>query len=689
MGVPHKTTMTDATYVDLLELRQQQKPTTKEEHVAFAAAVVIARDAKLCTASSPEERLRLQHAARVLSHYGMCMVYLQLYCNNYYDAMGLSATPDDMAVRKAYHRLSRQLHPDRRCPLLAEDPTVQLWLDDAKRQATEDFQMVGTAYENIKTAEARRLYNPYVTENNDHDGDLSADAVFEQVFAHFFGASGIFQREADESDGAGWDTVSGESIGSETTDEEEYAAAAAASPPKQQRGKPAPPVSTRYRPKGNAAQNPPAPAKSTRPVRRLHVPDSDDDENDAPARPSPPRRRRATLASSSDSDSSVGHRHPVSRSTRHHDTSTEEEEDNNEKPVRVNIRRAPKVGAVQLDNSNQDNSAVGDNSAVSNNSEVNDNSAVGDNSEVNDNSAVSDNSEVNDNSEVGDEDNDASQPAAKRAFRGRRGRHARKARREARRATKTAEQFVLRAADMYARESVREAAAEHVGQRRDSGSSVTAVVVVERKITVRLDVMYKGGQVYVTLPNQGGVAAPRSIRVRLPPCTAPGGFFRLRLPPLNKEQRPRVLVVVAAIPEPLVDNTRGVVFKLGANGTNIDSQQRVNAVQMAVGQGLVTVWLPDGSHMDVVLSGPMSAAQILTVPGKGLRRVLEGKHVRAGDLCVRLDPCYPKHLLPKDRLRIQDAVRRTHPRVLSDTEAELMVRRYLELGRPVSPVMDF
>ena len=65
---------------------------------------------------------------------------------DYYEVLGVSREADDAAVKKAFRKLARELHPD----VNAHDP-----------DAEEKFKEAAEAYEVLSDAERRRTYDTY------------------------------------------------------------------------------------------------------------------------------------------------------------------------------------------------------------------------------------------------------------------------------------------------------------------------------------------------------------------------------------------------------------------------------------------------------------------------------------------------------------------------------------------------
>lgn len=90
---------------------------------------------------------------------------------DFYEVLGVSKNADEQAIKKAYRKLAMQYHPDHN----PGDP-----------EAEEKFKLAAEAYEVLRDAEKRRLYDTY-----GHAG------LNNQGFSGFSGADDIFSHFAD------------------------------------------------------------------------------------------------------------------------------------------------------------------------------------------------------------------------------------------------------------------------------------------------------------------------------------------------------------------------------------------------------------------------------------------------------------------------------------------------------------
>ncbi len=118
---------------------------------------------------------------------------------DYYELLGISRDADDAAIKKAFRRLARQLHPD-----VSDDP-----------EADVRFREVPEAYEVLSNAETRSLYDRFGHSglrsggfrptHTDFGGlsDLFAAFFVDDVLARHLGVSRPFVRVGDELEESG------------------------------------------------------------------------------------------------------------------------------------------------------------------------------------------------------------------------------------------------------------------------------------------------------------------------------------------------------------------------------------------------------------------------------------------------------------------------------------------------------
>jgi len=97
---------------------------------------------------------------------------------DYYAVLGVPRTADETAIKKAFRRLARELHPDAN----PDDP-----------QAEEKFKEAAAAYEVLSDPERRGLYDRYGAEGLRGAAAPSFDGFgsFSDLFSAFFGGSGF------------------------------------------------------------------------------------------------------------------------------------------------------------------------------------------------------------------------------------------------------------------------------------------------------------------------------------------------------------------------------------------------------------------------------------------------------------------------------------------------------------------
>jgi molecular chaperone DnaJ len=98
---------------------------------------------------------------------------------DYYEVLGVPRQADEAAIKKAFRRLARELHPD----VNAHDP-----------RAEEKFKEAAEAYEVLSDAERRRMYDAYGHEGLRTGGyapNFEGFGSISDLFGAFFGAGGF------------------------------------------------------------------------------------------------------------------------------------------------------------------------------------------------------------------------------------------------------------------------------------------------------------------------------------------------------------------------------------------------------------------------------------------------------------------------------------------------------------------
>jgi len=98
---------------------------------------------------------------------------------DYYDVLGVDREADEAAVKKAFRKLARELHPD----VNAHDP-----------EAEEKFKEAAEAYEVLSDAERRRTYDAYGHEGLKGSGgqpNFQDFGSISDLFSAFFGQGGF------------------------------------------------------------------------------------------------------------------------------------------------------------------------------------------------------------------------------------------------------------------------------------------------------------------------------------------------------------------------------------------------------------------------------------------------------------------------------------------------------------------
>ena len=96
---------------------------------------------------------------------------------DYYEVLGVDRGADQAAIKKAFRRLARELHPD---------------VNSEDAQAEERFKEAAEAYEVLSDPERRRTYDAFGHEGLRSGGYQSSAAGFQDIFDAFFGGAGGF-----------------------------------------------------------------------------------------------------------------------------------------------------------------------------------------------------------------------------------------------------------------------------------------------------------------------------------------------------------------------------------------------------------------------------------------------------------------------------------------------------------------
>src|SRR5437588_2189757 len=98
---------------------------------------------------------------------------------DYYDVLGVPRDADDAAIKKAFRRLARELHPD----VNSHDP-----------DAEEKFKQAAEAYEVLSDPERRATYDRYGREGLRSGGyapNFEGFGSVADIFEAFFGGGGF------------------------------------------------------------------------------------------------------------------------------------------------------------------------------------------------------------------------------------------------------------------------------------------------------------------------------------------------------------------------------------------------------------------------------------------------------------------------------------------------------------------
>lgn len=100
-----------------------------------------------------------------------------------YDILEVSKDADDQEIKQAYYRLAKEHHPDKN--------------PDNKKEATEKFKEIQSAYEMLKDPQSRANYNQFGWEGMNNAGGFNSGpgfgfGSFEDIVEEIFGGRGIF-----------------------------------------------------------------------------------------------------------------------------------------------------------------------------------------------------------------------------------------------------------------------------------------------------------------------------------------------------------------------------------------------------------------------------------------------------------------------------------------------------------------
>ena len=103
---------------------------------------------------------------------------------SYYEVLGVSKNATSSEIKKAYHKLARQNHPDK-------------FPEGEREEATKKFQKIGEAYEVLSDEEKRKIYDVSGEEGlkGGMPGNVDPFEMFASMFGGNFGFSTNNNRE--------------------------------------------------------------------------------------------------------------------------------------------------------------------------------------------------------------------------------------------------------------------------------------------------------------------------------------------------------------------------------------------------------------------------------------------------------------------------------------------------------------
>jgi curved DNA-binding protein CbpA len=113
---------------------------------------------------------------------------------NYYEILGISPDADDRTIKKAYHTLVKECHPD--SPRSKELP-----------EANEKFRLTREAYETLINKDSRKTYDKYVLKKHSILSKAKKESYIDKAVEHYEYGREAFKAKKFHSAGRAFQTA--------------------------------------------------------------------------------------------------------------------------------------------------------------------------------------------------------------------------------------------------------------------------------------------------------------------------------------------------------------------------------------------------------------------------------------------------------------------------------------------------